>query len=131
MEPCRQRREVGFEIGQAGKGWETSVFRERGHLLSGSATIKSAPGEGGPFRSFDALIEQSESNLCRGIMRRPRLLLADDHAIVLGLSRLLEPEFEVMGTVQCEGAGGDGSQAETGRSRCQQSIERMNERMNE
>ena len=33
-------------------------------------------------------------------MRRPRLLLADDHAIVLeGLSRLLEPEFEVMGTV--------------------------------
>ena len=33
-------------------------------------------------------------------MRRPRLLLADDHAIVLnGLSRLLEPEFEVVGSV--------------------------------
>src|SRR5215510_12473300 len=31
-------------------------------------------------------------------MRKPRLLLADDHAIVLeGLSRLLEPEFEVVG----------------------------------
>src|SRR5262245_29160500 len=31
-------------------------------------------------------------------MRKPRLLLADDHAMVLeGLSRLLEPEFEVVG----------------------------------
>jgi DNA-binding NarL/FixJ family response regulator len=31
-------------------------------------------------------------------MRKPRLLLADDHAIVLdGLTRLLEPEFEVVG----------------------------------
>ena len=31
-------------------------------------------------------------------MRKPRLLLADDHAIVLeGLSRLLQPEFEVVG----------------------------------
>jgi DNA-binding NarL/FixJ family response regulator len=33
-------------------------------------------------------------------MRKPRLLLADDHAIVLdGLTRLLEPEFEVVGKV--------------------------------
>ncbi len=33
-------------------------------------------------------------------MRKPRLLLADDHAIVLeGLTRLLEPEFEVVGRV--------------------------------
>jgi len=33
-------------------------------------------------------------------MRRPRLLLADDHAIVLeGLTRLLGPEFEVVGRV--------------------------------
>jgi DNA-binding NarL/FixJ family response regulator len=31
-------------------------------------------------------------------MRKPRLLLADDHAIVIeGLTRLLEPEFEVVG----------------------------------
>src|SRR6185369_7508053 len=31
---------------------------------------------------------------------RPRLLLADDHAIVVdGLRRLLEPEFELIGTV--------------------------------
>jgi len=34
-------------------------------------------------------------------MRRPRILLADDHAIVAdGLSRLLEPEFELAGKVQ-------------------------------
>lgn len=33
-------------------------------------------------------------------MRKPRLLLADDHLIVLeGLTRLLEPEFEVVGKV--------------------------------
>jgi DNA-binding NarL/FixJ family response regulator len=33
-------------------------------------------------------------------MRKPRLLLADDHAIVLdGLTRLLESEFEVVGKV--------------------------------
>jgi DNA-binding NarL/FixJ family response regulator len=32
-------------------------------------------------------------------MRKPRLLLADDHAMVVeGLTRLLEPEFEVVGT---------------------------------
>jgi DNA-binding NarL/FixJ family response regulator len=32
-------------------------------------------------------------------MRKPRLLLADDHAMILeGLTRLLEPEFEVVGT---------------------------------
>ena len=31
-------------------------------------------------------------------MPKPRLLLADDHTIVLdGLTRLLEPEFEVVG----------------------------------
>jgi DNA-binding NarL/FixJ family response regulator len=34
------------------------------------------------------------------MMQKPRLLLADDHAIVVeGLTRLLEPEFEVVGTV--------------------------------
>ena len=34
-------------------------------------------------------------------MRKPRLLLGDDHAIVLeGLTRLLEPEFEVVGKAQ-------------------------------
>jgi DNA-binding NarL/FixJ family response regulator len=34
-------------------------------------------------------------------MRRPRLLLADDHALVLeGLQRLLEPEFELAGAVE-------------------------------
>lgn len=34
-------------------------------------------------------------------MRRPRLLLADDHRLVLeGLGRLLEPEFEVVGAVE-------------------------------
>jgi len=33
-------------------------------------------------------------------IRRPRLLLADDHAIVIdGLRRLLEPEFDLIGTV--------------------------------
>ena len=33
-------------------------------------------------------------------MGRPRLLLADDHTIVLeGLTRLLEPEYEVVGKV--------------------------------
>ncbi len=32
--------------------------------------------------------------------RRPRLLLADDHPLMLeGLRRILEPEFEVTGTV--------------------------------
>ena len=32
-------------------------------------------------------------------MKRPRLVMADDHTIVLeGLSKLLEPEFEVVGT---------------------------------
>ncbi len=34
-------------------------------------------------------------------MRRPRVLLADDHKIVAeGLRRLLEPEFELVGTVE-------------------------------
>jgi DNA-binding NarL/FixJ family response regulator len=34
-------------------------------------------------------------------MRKPRLLLADDHAIILeGLTRLLEPEFEVIGKAE-------------------------------
>jgi DNA-binding NarL/FixJ family response regulator len=34
-------------------------------------------------------------------MSRPRLLLADDHRLVLeGLQRLLEPEFEVVGAVE-------------------------------
>jgi DNA-binding NarL/FixJ family response regulator len=34
-------------------------------------------------------------------MSRPRLLLADDHRLVLeGLERLLEPEFEVVGAVE-------------------------------
>jgi len=34
-------------------------------------------------------------------MRKPRLLLADDHAIFLeGLTRLLEPEFEVIGKAE-------------------------------
>ena len=35
-----------------------------------------------------------------GNTRRPRVLLADDHAVVIdGLSRLLEPEFEIVGKV--------------------------------
>ena len=34
-------------------------------------------------------------------MRKARLLLADDHAIILdGLTRLLEPEFEVVGKAE-------------------------------
>ncbi len=34
-------------------------------------------------------------------MSRPRLLLADDHALVIeGLKKLLEPEFDVVGTVE-------------------------------
>ena len=34
-------------------------------------------------------------------MRKPRLLLADDHTIFLeGLTRLLEPEFEVIGKAE-------------------------------
>ena len=34
-------------------------------------------------------------------MRRPRVLLADDHLIVAeGLKRLLEPEFELVGVVE-------------------------------
>lgn len=34
-------------------------------------------------------------------MKRPRVVLADDHAMVLaGLSRLLEPEYEVAGTAE-------------------------------
>lgn len=34
-------------------------------------------------------------------MSRPRILIADDHRIILeGLKRLLEPEFEVAGTVE-------------------------------
>ena len=34
-------------------------------------------------------------------MSRPRLLLADDHRLVLdGLQRLLEPEFDVVGAVE-------------------------------
>jgi DNA-binding NarL/FixJ family response regulator len=34
-------------------------------------------------------------------LRRPRLLLADDHRLVLeGLQRILEPEFEVVGMVE-------------------------------
>jgi DNA-binding NarL/FixJ family response regulator len=38
-------------------------------------------------------------------MRKPKLLLADDHAIVLdGLTRLLEPEFEVVARVGDGGA---------------------------
>lgn len=33
-------------------------------------------------------------------MKRPRLLLADDHTVVVeGLRRLLEPEFDIVGTV--------------------------------
>ncbi|MCK5504746.1 MAG: response regulator, partial [Thermodesulfovibrionia bacterium] len=34
-------------------------------------------------------------------MNRPRVLLADDHKIVLeGLKNLLEPEFELVGAVE-------------------------------
>ena len=34
-------------------------------------------------------------------MKKPRILLADDHKIVLeGLKSLLEPEFELVGTVE-------------------------------
>ena len=34
-------------------------------------------------------------------MRRPRVLLADDHKIVAeGLRSILEPEFEIVGTVE-------------------------------
>ena len=34
-------------------------------------------------------------------MRKTRILLADDHRIVLeGLKNLLEPEFEIVGTVE-------------------------------
>ena len=34
-------------------------------------------------------------------MKRPRVLLGDDHAIILdGLRRILEPHFEVVGTAQ-------------------------------
>jgi len=36
----------------------------------------------------------------KSIMKKPRLLLADDHAIVVdGLRRLLEPEFDLVGAV--------------------------------
>ena len=36
----------------------------------------------------------------RGNTGRPRLLLADDHAIVVeGLRRLLQPEFDFVGAV--------------------------------
>jgi DNA-binding NarL/FixJ family response regulator len=35
------------------------------------------------------------------MMSRPRILLADDHALVLaGFRKLLEPEFEIVGTVE-------------------------------
>ena len=38
-------------------------------------------------------------------MRKPRILLADDHRIfVAGLQKLLESDFEVAGTVEAMGA---------------------------
>ena len=37
-------------------------------------------------------------------MKRPRVLLADDHPIVIeGLRKLLEPECEVVGVVEARG----------------------------
>jgi len=55
--------------------------------------IREAPGRG----EADATgLSQKEE-----LMRKPRLLLADDHAMILeGLTRLLEPEFEVIGKVE-------------------------------
>src|SRR5262249_34551016 len=39
-------------------------------------------------------------HLRRGSMKRPRILLADDHAVICaGFQKLLEPQYEVVGSV--------------------------------
>src|SRR5215472_8224871 len=58
-----------------------------------------------PFICLTIVPEQSALVPGRVVMRRPRVMLADDHTLIVdAFRRLLAPEFEVVGTV-ADGSG--------------------------
>ena len=67
-------------------------MRERTRLLRGELDVESTPGQGGAYH-------RRLGPPCGGMhMNRPRVLLVDDHQIVVeGLTSLLSDEFELVG----------------------------------
>ena len=113
----------GFDVARSlkrGKGLGLVSITERARLAGGTVSIAAEPKKGTrvrvqiPANALAAATPAPEAETGAGSpaprrpMRRPTVLLADDHAIVTeGLARLLrEHDFDVVGTV------GDGQPAD-------------------
>ena len=107
-----------IRIGERGGGFGLFSIRERLGLVGGRLEVDSAPGKGSRFvlvvpmgeappmdRTAADVIEQAGADACREVPvpslgRRTRILLVDDHVVLLrGLRELLnkEPDIEVVG----------------------------------
>ena len=85
---------VGFapEVVKGKGGLGLISIRERARMLGGELSIESEPWEG------DSNCGEGTTNLMSLSMQRPRIILADDHALMLdGFCTLLEPKYAVVG----------------------------------
>ena len=85
---------AGFDSAQdrARHSLGLASMKERVHLLGGELDIDSAPGQG------TTVVAWVRAEWRREVMKRPRILLADDHRMVAeGLKSLLTDEFELAG----------------------------------
>jgi len=112
----------GFAVGRQGRGLGVYSMQERVRLVGGTLRISSEEGEGTrvvariPLRREalagagwevdQELVEEREGGESEQPAAAVRILLADDHALLLeGTKALLPREYEVVGTA------GDGQQA--------------------
>ena len=90
-----QDRGVGFDAAEvrSREGLGLSSMEERVRLVRGNSSVDSEPGRGTTVTVRVPLVGERA-------MRKPRVLLADDHRILAeGVRGLLEPEFELVGIV--------------------------------
>ena len=88
---------VGFNTAAPHKGGIGLLsMKERVRLVDGEFALQSKPGKGTQNRGMGSVAGRRLA-----IMKKTRLLIADDHTLVLeGLKRILESEVELVGTAE-------------------------------